>query len=203
MNIMKISGTVLDNPSYDHTFYGKRFYKTFVATKRNSGVSDVLPCIIPEKFVGKLYAGTKISISGSVRTFCSETTANRLNIYVFVNEIEEYPGIDENFFFAEGYLHSKNHSRKTPLGRVISDFTISSKRIHEKSDCIPCVCWGNESAKMDSLTSGVYISVLGRLQSREYLKKYPDGTKEERIAYEVSSFNFGIIKEEEKCQEQK
>ena len=33
---------------------------------------------------------------------------------------------------------------------------------------------------------GIEINVVGRLQSREYIKRYEDGSEETRIAYELS-----------------
>ena len=41
------------------------------------------------------------------------------------------------------------------------------------------------------------VKVVGRVQSREYEKKYEDGTSEVKVAYEVSIGSLEIVEENE------
>ena len=47
---------------------------------------------------------------------------------------------------------------------------------------------------------GTEIDVVGRLQSREYVKKHDDGTEEKRMAYEVSLAYFEMEEIEHECE---
>ena len=40
---------------------------------------------------------------------------------------------------------------------------------------------------------GTEVKVTGRVQSRNYEKKYEDGTVEQRVAYEVSVSNLEVV----------
>ena len=48
----------------------------------------------------------------------------------------------------------------------------------------------------ENIEVGTELRVTGRVQSREYEKKYEDGTVEKRIAYEVSVSNLEIHNKE-------
>ena len=45
------------------------------------------------------------------------------------------------------------------------------------------------------------VELTGRLQSREYTKKYEDGTEEVKTAYEVSARTVNVINKEKKGDE--
>ena len=42
------------------------------------------------------------------------------------------------------------------------------------------------------MTVGTEVKIIGRVQSRNYEKKYEDGTVEQRVAYEVSVANLEL-----------
>ena len=69
-------------------------------------------------------------------------------------------------------------------------------RAYNKSDYIPCIAWGRTARFCENLEVGTELRVTGRVQSREYEKKYEDGTVEKRIAYEVSVSNLEIHNKE-------
>ena len=76
--------------------------------------------------------------------------------------------------------------RKTPLGREIADLLVAVNRSYGKSDYIPCICWGRNARYATTFEIGSHVSVIGRIQSREYVKKLSEDEAERRIAYEVS-----------------
>lgn len=53
------------------------------------------------------------------------------------------------------------------------------------------------------MTVGTEVKIIGRVQSRNYEKKYGDGTVEQRVAYEVSVANLELINNEEKSSRRK
>ena len=58
-------------------------------------------------------------------------------------------------------------------------------------------CLGRNAKFCETVPVGAEIRVIGRVQSREYEKKYEDGTVEKRIAYEVSASSLEIINKNE------
>ena len=63
---------------------------------------------------------------------------------------------------------------------------IAINRGYGKSDYVPCILWGRNARFAETLEVGTHLEVWGRIQSREYLKRYEDGTEEIRTAYEIS-----------------
>ena len=86
----------------------------------------------------------------------------------------------------DGYICKPPIYRKTPLGREIADLLLAVNRPYGKSDYIPCICWGRNARFASSFEVGEHVQVLGRIQSREYVKRITETETEKRIAYEVS-----------------
>lgn len=193
-NSIRISGTVIGNPKYSHKIASERFYTTFVAVKRWSGTQDVLPCVIPEVFVGKFYDGCSISVLGSIRSRNEllDNGKTKLHVFVFAEEMLEYPGHDENSVRLYGYVCKTPIYRETPLGKEIADTIIGISRDCQKKYYIPCIFWNRNALKASMLPVGSEIKLRGRLQSREYVKRFDDGSAEIRVAYELSVFNMKI-----------
>jgi Single-stranded DNA-binding protein len=63
---------------------------------------------------------------------------------------------------------------------------IAVNRSYGKSDYIPCICWGRNARFASGFEVGAHVQILGRIQSREYVKKLDMQETVKRIAYEVS-----------------
>ena len=85
--------------------------------------------------------------------------------------------------------------RKTPLGREIADLLLAVNRPYGKSDYIPCICWGRNARYASGFDVGEHVRILGRIQSREYVKKLSETETETRTAYEVSVSKLECIEE--------
>lgn len=72
------------------------------------------------------------------------------------------------------------------MGREISDVLVAVNRSYGISDYIPCICWGRNAIFASAFEVGTRVQILGRIQSREYVKKISETEAEQRIAYEVS-----------------
>ena len=109
---------------------------------------------------------------------------------VFVREVEfideEPDGAKTNTILLDGYICKPPIYRKTPLGREIADLLLAVNRPYGKSDYIPCICWGRNARYASAFEVGEHVQVLGRIQSREYVKKLSETETEKRVAYEVS-----------------
>lgn len=99
-----------------------------------------------------------------------------------------------NSVFLNGFICKKPIYRTTPFGREISDILLAVNRAYNKSDYIPCIAWGRNARFASHLEIGDNIRIWGRIQSRQYQKKLPDGTVDERTAYEVSISKMEISK---------
>ena len=164
-----------------------------VDVKRLSNSKDRIPLMISERLIDvtKDYTGEFIMVNGQFRSYNRhEEMKNRLILSVFVREItfveEEPESSRTNQIFLDGYICKQPVYRKTPLGREIADLLLAVNRPYGKSDYIPCICWGRNARYASGFEVGEHVQLLGRIQSREYVKRISDTETEKRVAYEVS-----------------
>ena len=164
-----------------------------VLVRRLSNSEDQIPLMISERLldVTQDYTGEYIMVNGQFRSYNRhEEQKNRLILSVFVREVEfiseEPDGAKTNSVLLDGYICKQPIYRKTPLGREIADLLLAVNRPYGKSDYIPCICWGRNARYASAFEVGEHVQVLGRIQSREYVKRLSETETEKRTAYEVS-----------------
>ena len=192
-NQVTIMGKVATEFSFSHEVFGEGFYMVEVEVKRLSNSEDRIPLMISERLIDVTqdYTGEYIMVHGQFRSYNRhEEQKNRLVLSVFVREIsfmeEEPDGTKTNSIWLDGYIFKEPIYRKTPLGREIADLLLAVNRPYGKSDYIPCICWGRNARYASGFEVGEHVQLLGRIQSREYVKRISDTETEKRIAYEVS-----------------
>ena len=192
-NQVTIMGKVATEFSFSHEVFGEGFYMVEVEVKRLSNSEDRIPRMISERLIDVTqdYTGEYIMVHGQFRSYNRhEEQKNRLVLSVFVREIsfmeEEPDGTKTNSIWLDGYICKEPIYRKTPLGREIADLLLAVNRPYGKSDYIPCICWGRNARYASGFEVGEHVQLLGRIQSREYVKRISDTETEKRIAYEVS-----------------
>ena len=192
-NQVTIIGEVASGFTFSHEVFGEGFYMVDVLVKRLSNSDDCIPLMVSERLIDvrQNYMGEYIMATGQFRSYNQhEEKKNRLVLSVFVREIsfveEEVDGAKTNSILLDGYICKSPIYRKTPLGREIADLLLAVNRPYGKSDYIPCICWGRNARFASGFEVGEHVQVLGRIQSREYVKKLSDTETEKRIAYEVS-----------------
>ena len=173
-----------------------------VLVKRLSNSEDRIPLMISERLmdVTQDYTGEFIMASGQFRSYNRhDEQKNRLILSVFVREVafidEEPDGARTNSILLDGYICKLPVYRKTPLGREIADLLLAVNRPYGKSDYIPCICWGRNARFASSFEVGEHVQVLGRIQSREYVKKLSETETQKRVAYEVSVSKLECIED--------
>lgn len=189
-NKVYLSGMLESEPVFSHELYGEGFYEFTLRVPRLSEQSDIIPITISERLLGEknLVKGTKISFYGQFRSFnklVGEKSKLMLTVFVrdFLDEDEEAnPNVTE----LTGYVCKQPMYRTTPFNREICDLLIAVNRAYDKSDYIPCIAWGRNARFVKEMAVGQKLSLSGRIQSREYTKKLPDGSSEIRVAYELS-----------------
>lgn len=192
-NQVTIMGKVATEFSFSHEVFGEGFYMVEVEVKRLSNSEDRIPLMISERLIDVTqdYTGEYIIVHGQFRSYNRhEEQKNRLVLSVFVREIsfmeEEPDGTKTNSIWLDGYICKEPIYRKTPLGREIADLLLAVNRPYGKSDYIPCICWGRNARYASGFEVGEHVQLLGRIQSREYVKRISDTETEKRVAYEVS-----------------
>ena len=192
-NQVTIMGKVATEFSFSHEVFGEGFYMVEVQVKRLSNSEDRIPLMISERLIDVTqdYTGEYIMVHGQFRSYNRhEEQKNRLVLSVFVRDIsfmeEEPDGTKTNSIWLDGYICKEPIYRKTPLGREIADLLLAVNRPYGKSDYIPCICWGRNARYASGFEVGEHVQILGRIQSREYVKRISDTETEKRVAYEVS-----------------
>lgn len=203
-NVVKFIGEVSSKATYSHECFGERFYKVLAKARRLSGFEDEIPLIFSSRILGseKLSVGCRICVYGQFRSFnWYDGNKSRLALSIFALEIEvlDDTQIDReaNEIRLDGYICKTPIYRVTPLGREIADVFVAVNRAYEKSDYIPCICWGRDAKFAAELPVGSHVSIYGRIQSREYVKKIGDEISVTRTAYEVSSKIINVVESEE------
>lgn len=192
-NQIRLCGTITTPPKFNHETWAERFYEFTVGANRLSRTVDEVKVIVSEKLIcmQAITVGERVSIKGQIRTYSS---TSKCEVFVFAKEIfEETENVtkieeakDINEVELIGYICKEPIYRTTPFGKEITDAILAVNRKYNKSDYVPSIFWGRNAKFVSSLPIGSKLKIKGRLQSRQYQKRYPDGEVETKVAYEVS-----------------
>lgn len=199
-NYVVIEGEIISEFLFEWEFHGEGFYIVYLAIPRMNGdTHDFIPCLVSDRLVDvKLnMEGSIVRIKGEIRTRNEE---GKLIVNLFAQDIEfldDYTSYGRsNKVILHGFLCKQPVYRKTPLGREIADMVFAVNRQYNKSDYIPCICWGRNARFASELRVGDEMMLVGRIQSREYQKN-----GETRMAYEVSVNRIEFAWDDEKFRE--
>ena len=193
-NQVVVAGEIVSDFRFSHEIFGEGFYMVDLVVSRLSDAHDVIPLMVSDRLfdVEKSHIGEKVLAKGQFRSYNKhEENKNRLILSVFVREIERIDAVDDkenkpNQIYLDGYICKEPIYRMTPLGREIADLLLAVNRPYGKSDYIPCICWGRNARFASAFEVGEHVQVMGRIQSREYMKKLDEEHVEKRVAFEVS-----------------
>ena len=201
-NVITLVGKIVSERSFSHEVYGEGFYIFDMEVPRLSENSDIIPVTVSERILNDDFkVGARVKIDGQFRSYNNyENEKNKLVLTVFVKDIalvsEEDDSYNPNEIILNGFICKKPIYRTTPFGREISDILLAVNRAYNKSDYIPCIAWGRNARYCQNLEVGENVKIWGRIQSRQYEKKFEDGTSEIRRAYEVSICKMETPKDE-------
>lgn len=189
-NKVFISGEIVSEAEFSHEVYGEGFYEMNVLVKRLSGQGDLLPVTVSERLIADkdLKVGSTINAFGQFRSYNKLVDGkSRLMLTVFVRELlDNSLPKNPNSIVLCGYICKPPVYRTTPFNREICDILIAVNRSYNKSDYIPCIAWGRNARFAKNLEVGEKIAISGRIQSREYQKKFSEEDIRVMTAYEVS-----------------
>lgn len=203
-----LAGTVCESPKKSHEIDGENFYEFSVGVKRLSGQVDTIPVTISERtmFGKKLEKGSLVEVRGEYRSYNRlEGQKSRLILHLFAKEFDILQEErNENEVKLVGFICKEPVYRKTPFEREICDVLLAVNRAnYGKSDYIPCILWGRNARFMAEQGIGCKIEITGRIQSREYTKKFENGQSEVKTAYEVSCQSISVLSNVTKLEKQK
>ena len=200
-NKVYIMGEIVSEAVFSHEVYGEGFYEFYVKVMRLSGQADILPVTISERLIqsSDLQVGSVISAVGQFRSYNKlEGGKSRLMLTVFVRELVE-PSAEKNpnGIVLSGYICKPPVYRTTPFNREIADILLAVNRAYNTSDYIPCIAWGRNARFVQNLKVGDRVALSGRIQSREYQKRFSETDVVTMTAYEVSISKLAAFDEGE------
>lgn len=206
-----VSGKIETELKYSHhVACWRMFYKTKVRVKRLSGTEDLIPIIVSDSLIKpemlkKPLKGKWVEIAGQFRSHIKldEVGKRHLELFLFVTRIDIYENeydlkekLTPNIIYLDGYVHEPPTYRVTPSGKQVTDLTILLKRPYDKTDQIPCIAWDKAAQLSKEFEVGSRVQLYGRIQSREYLKRYSQNLKEEyKEDYKVSVIRIQKVEE--------
>ena len=188
-NRVKISGVVDSEVMFSHEVCKEEFYKFYLKVPRLSDVSDRIVITIPKRYMdGRIIEGEFVYVEGQFRSYNNVSGfGNKLLLTVFAKNIYIADNLEfVNEIQLNGFICKPPIYRTTPFGREITDILLATNRQYNKSDYIPCIAWGKNARVAREFNVGDNIKIYGRIQSREYQKKYTETDIETKTAYEVS-----------------
>ena len=195
-NDVTIAGVIATEFEFSHRLYEVNFYKFTLMLKRLSDKIDYIPVIISERLidVNRNMVGQFIEIFGEFRSRNERVDdRSRLILNVFAKDIILIDEVDFcNNIILEGYICKKPNYRNTPLGKTICDMLVAVNAMRN-TYYIPCIAWRENAIKASEFEIGQKVSLKGRIQSRDYIKKIDDDLFEWKIAYEVSIKELEVI----------
>lgn len=194
-NFVQILGTAAQEPVFSHSIYGVELYMFEILAERLSGRIDRIPCLIAKRLLPLVNSGQTALYCGQLRSYNRIVEgANRLELKFFVREVRQ-DEVEQSFnhVVLTGYICKQPVYRRTPFGREITDMLFAVNRAYHKSDYIPIITWGRIAREARDFQIGDKLEIIGRLQSREYEKKLPEGERIRRMTYEVSVGTLELV----------
>lgn len=198
-NLARCSGKVSEEPKFSHLILGEGFYDMKLEVPRLSAESDTIPVTVSERLLNNVKVGDNVTIDGEFRSYNKLVDGkSKLVLTLFAKELTgDIDQENSNTISLTGFLCKQPIYRTTPFGREICDCLIAVNRAYNKSDYIPCIAWGRNARFVNSLQVGEKVTLIGRIQSRNYTKKHEDGTDEIKTAYEISISSIGLAENQD------
>lgn len=187
-NFARLIGTMSAPPVFSHETRSERFFTFPLEISRLSGAYDTVNIIARRELLDSVDAcgAEKLCVTGELRSFNNKSGHGaKLVITVFAKQLCSCTGEDENTIKLSGTLCKPPNLRVTPMGRDICDLMVAVNRKYGRSDYLPCITWGLKAREAAFWDTGTNVSLLGRIQSRSYIKLI-NGEPVEKTAFEVS-----------------
>ncbi|MDL2248819.1 single-stranded DNA-binding protein [Tyzzerella sp. OttesenSCG-928-J15] len=204
LNTIEAKGIVSSNMEYSHMARDEDIYEFKLSVPRVGGrATDELPVLISSKALSgaNITIGQVVSIKGKIVSYNLKSDTNRrskLALKVFAGSLNIHNNsgllIDGyNNVALEGTVCKEPIFRTTPAGKEITDILLAVNHANGESSYLPLICWGSCARFAEHLSVSSKIKISGRFQSRQYEKRYYDGSSEIKTAYEVSVYKLAFL----------
>lgn len=208
LNLVGLVGIATTEPQPYHNVYGRgNVYALILDVTRDSGTVDrvlvlfqedvvnndsydALPWNEPGSMAALIKEGSRVEVTGVLQTY-KDMDTGRTQLFVWGKYLAaakpEEP--ESNTVYINGELARVPVYRVTPFGRRITDvmLRVPSEFSPGFYSFVPCITWGAVADWAKDLEENRAVYIEGRLQSREYVKRYEDGTEETLTTWEVSA----------------
>ena len=188
-NSVYLVGNVAIAPKFTYKQGKRDIFEGRIDVPRLSGVIDHIPLVTDCANASEISAGDYISIKGRLQRRGKVKYPNVADrLIVFANECCPAPHSAEpaNHVALSGHLCKEPVFRVTPFGRYICDLLIAVANGNGSQEYCFCVAWGHTAQIASLLDVGAALSVEGRFQSRDYIKRFADGTESQKTTHEIS-----------------
>lgn len=202
-NKLTLIGKIISIPTLNQK---KHRYEFTISVPRKSNRQDILPCYIPERLYDMIKEDLDFStLSKFSGRLCTENTfdeqnRSHLHLYAFIlnvmlpEEHEEYCNTVE----LTAHVCRKPTSRVTPKGKNITETLLACNSTNKRSEYLPTIFWNKISTQANKLNVQDTIKLIGRFQSRDYVKAETDNQLGviayiSKTAYELSCVYFEKI----------
>lgn len=193
MNEIGLKGYLRDI-EFSHMQGNIEYEKANLVCPRAGGKEEDIISLRYKKYVNKYKEGDFIELKGNLRSYSTkEDSKNSVQIYVFTYfDLPE--DFTDNCLHLDGRICKIENVRyslsKVPYLHFIlanNIFTPDGKKINSY---IPCVCYAEDTEKINSLGVNGQIEIGGEFHSHTYKKKLENGEIEFRVAHEVTVKNI-------------
>ena len=172
INNVELMGTV-KSCEWSHSFKGVQYYKLLLGINRASGIEDVIPIMAGEHLKP---TADYVHIKGKLISY---NEGRSLKVYVMAEHLEEMINIAYmNKVKLDGTVCSVPRYKVLSSGKEITHITLGTPQ----SYYFPIIVWDEQAMDASHLEFGDKVEVVGRIQSRTYVKD-----KALHITYEVST----------------
>lgn len=202
MNTIRLKGVLRDIQD-SHVINDIEFSRAHLIVQREDGKEDVLNVRF-KKYSNPYKEDQQITFSGNVRSYSSKLDSGKNKVELYVFTYFDQPDLDENdqeyvnFLEIDGRICKIDQLRTTKTGKnnihlILANNLIVSDGAKKLNSYIPCIAWGEAANILSTLHIDSQIKITGQLHSREYKKKFPDGSFEFRVAHEVEICSVEVL----------
>lgn len=198
-NFAEIAGVVSQELKFSHQVEGENFFEFSVEVERLSKIKDEIPVTVSERCLQdvEIKVGDFVKVCGEYRSYNKFLQdRSKLILHLFAKDLQKCDEHGEHINVVKliGFICKEPIYRKTPFNREICDVLLAVNRAnYHKSDYVPCIMWGRNARFVASQNIGCKIELMGRIQSREYVKTVGENESEVKTAYEVSCQRIAIL----------
>ncbi len=188
-NDVYLVGTVEREPVYVYSERGYRIFEGMLSVPRRSGEIDHVPFVGDEQTLADMNFGEYVSVAGVLRRRDRAAYPNCVHrLVVYASSVSKAaPNWSvQNTVNLTGHLCREPGFRTTPRGRDVCELNIAIPRGGGRQDYVVCIAWHDWAHVARNFNVGDTLQCTGRFQSRDYLKRFPDGSTEQRMACEIS-----------------